>query len=797
MKRAKRPKKKPVPKRRPPAAREPKPKPAPMSMYCLECREFVDDYCQDHPGEHSNVLMTEAEARIYRATGKLPIGVTLRRKHAQEQRQGRERRTAQKIARKLGHEVYNPPPVESNPWFSPPALQYVARFNPPRECRTCGCEQRVDPTTKLCSWCRADAAGRPYGSCDECHGARDRDLSCACEPPGEVGRSRRRMGHNPAPSRAQRPRAGTARDISTENPADVYGRWSANPYRFSEPSPNPAATLAELRRQRQALWRKFMKQGGRGVELADLIDELDRKIELKESRSGSASPNPAAAWHPGGGLSVDGGYMPGSGRYHHHRRPRHEFDYGAGRWYGGEWYPGGGHFESNPADAYGRWGTNPADAYGRWSVNPGCRTVDEGQSLECWYTNPHDEDSDEAGDDEPMDCPQCGGPAMSMGSLGSRAWFRCRDCGWEFARVESADMPARGPHARDSSGTGSNPTLTHCGPCSRHQHARCQRGQATLGGDCDCWCQRDRDRPGRHPLTEAAYRQGMAEGEINEGEEVYESNPGGYANPFAPNPPIMENGCYGVHFHGDPPAGLFEAAHGRAARRNPAVFGGLDYGEQPDEITVRGRQVPVTYSKSGRYHRARVADPDEFTQIRTSRARGPRAGMSADSTLDDKGIKFLIGRRAGKKGPRGGQTEITSYMFDATRYTPQNAVRWLEGHKVPQPLLLDVAPVEASSRRLAISGSAPERVRTPLRKVAKKVAARKKREAAVASGKKRAYRTGPTDDRRCTETDTHGRRCKGWTVTGKTICGLHAGGFMKTAGPAKKAGSQRRGKKVG
>ena len=680
--------------------------------------------------------------------------------------------------------------AQSNPWFSPPALQYVARFNPPRECRTCGCEQRVDPTTKLCSWCRADAAGRPYGSCDECRGARDRDLSCACEPPGEVGRSR---------SRAQRPRAGTARDISTENPADVYGRWSANPYRFSEPSPNPAATLAELRRQRQALWRKFMKQGGRGVELADLIDELDRKIELKESRSGSASPNPAAAWHPGGGLSVDGGYMPGSGRYHHHRRPRSEFDYGAGRWYGGEWYPGGGHFESNPADAYGRWSANPADAYGRWSANPGCRTVDEGQSLECWYTNPHDEDSDEdsdeAGDDEPMDCPQCGGPAMSMGSLGSRAWFRCRDCGWEF-----------------SSGTGSNPTLTHCGPCSRHQHARCQRGQDTLGGDCDCWCQRDRDRPGRHPLTEAAYRQGMSEGEINEGEEEhYESNPGGFANLFATNPPVMENGCYGVHFHGDPPAGLFEAAHGRKARRNPAGRStptweesdmkrrfnqklshedyvnlyGADFDLDVPSIAVRGLSVPVSYSKGGRYHRARVADPDEFSQIRTK------------TLSESKGIKALIGRHDGAAGPRGGKTEIQSYLFDATRYTPQNAVRWLEGHKVPQPLLLDVAPVEASSRRLAISGSAPERVRTPLRKVAKKVAARKKREAAVASGKKRAYRTGPTDDRRCTETDTHGRRCKGWTVKGKTICGLHAGGFMKTAGPAKKAGSQRRGKKVG
>ena len=32
---------------------------------------------------------------------------------------------------------------------------------------------------------------------------------------------------------------------------------------------------------------------------------------------------------------------------------------------------------------------------------------------------------------EPQDCPLCGGPAGSMGTLGRREHFRCRDCGKE------------------------------------------------------------------------------------------------------------------------------------------------------------------------------------------------------------------------------------------------------------------------------------------------------------------------------------------------------------------------------
>lgn len=30
-------------------------------------------------------------------------------------------------------------------------------------------------------------------------------------------------------------------------------------------------------------------------------------------------------------------------------------------------------------------------------------------------------------------CPMCGGLGAFMGALGYLCWFRCLDCGWEFA----------------------------------------------------------------------------------------------------------------------------------------------------------------------------------------------------------------------------------------------------------------------------------------------------------------------------------------------------------------------------
>lgn len=33
-------------------------------------------------------------------------------------------------------------------------------------------------------------------------------------------------------------------------------------------------------------------------------------------------------------------------------------------------------------------------------------------------------------------CPECGGTGTFMGSLGRSEWFRCRDCGHEYAGEE-------------------------------------------------------------------------------------------------------------------------------------------------------------------------------------------------------------------------------------------------------------------------------------------------------------------------------------------------------------------------
>jgi hypothetical protein len=31
-------------------------------------------------------------------------------------------------------------------------------------------------------------------------------------------------------------------------------------------------------------------------------------------------------------------------------------------------------------------------------------------------------------------CPQCTGPGIYLGPLGTAEWFRCRSCGWEFEK---------------------------------------------------------------------------------------------------------------------------------------------------------------------------------------------------------------------------------------------------------------------------------------------------------------------------------------------------------------------------
>lgn len=32
-----------------------------------------------------------------------------------------------------------------------------------------------------------------------------------------------------------------------------------------------------------------------------------------------------------------------------------------------------------------------------------------------------------------MSCPQCDGPGLPLGALGTTVWFRCWNCGWQFS----------------------------------------------------------------------------------------------------------------------------------------------------------------------------------------------------------------------------------------------------------------------------------------------------------------------------------------------------------------------------
>lgn len=44
---------------------------------------------------------------------------------------------------------------------------------------------------------------------------------------------------------------------------------------------------------------------------------------------------------------------------------------------------------------------------------------------------------------EPKTCPACGGPLALLGSLGSREWLRCLDCGLESSHASGTKLRKR------------------------------------------------------------------------------------------------------------------------------------------------------------------------------------------------------------------------------------------------------------------------------------------------------------------------------------------------------------------
>lgn len=74
----------------------------------------------------------------------------------------------------------------------------------------------------------------------------------------------------------------------------------------------------------------------------------------------------------------------------------------------------------------------------------------------------------------------------------------------------------------------------------------------------------------------------------------------------------------------------------------------------------------MSIEKTANYVRVRQADPSLFVK---ESFRTINIDLSA-------GIKAVVGRRPGKDG-----TEVQSYMFDKSRFSVEDAKRWIEDHK--------------------------------------------------------------------------------------------------------------------
>lgn len=86
------------------------------------------------------------------------------------------------------------------------------------------------------------------------------------------------------------------------------------------------------------------------------------------------------------------------------------------------------------------------------------------------------------------------------------------------------------------------------------------------------------------------------------------------------------------------------------------------------QISYGGKLVNV-YSNKGSYHHVSLKDSKLFK------------GIYSKTLSNTKGIKARVGVRK-TTGARGGTTQIQSYLFDATKYSPRMVVAWIKRHKV-------------------------------------------------------------------------------------------------------------------
>lgn len=79
------------------------------------------------------------------------------------------------------------------------------------------------------------------------------------------------------------------------------------------------------------------------------------------------------------------------------------------------------------------------DGYGD-PIPPGHGETDGATALLSAGSDVYDDDAWDALLDAPLSCPLCTGDLIPMGSLGTRAWFRCRACGLDQSHVLPYDQ---------------------------------------------------------------------------------------------------------------------------------------------------------------------------------------------------------------------------------------------------------------------------------------------------------------------------------------------------------------------
>ena len=205
----------------------------------------------------------------------------------------------------------------NNPWWSPPAMQYVARFtgNP----------------SDLCKVCR-----RQLSDQDMRHGYE----TCAQCAPGHVPEGSR---YHENPSDLM-PFLEWGTKTKGHGLLDYVGGYQGPPgtdFATNPCSSNPDCPECGSDMFKAGLPYRVGTGSGRTASVQVHVCEECGHEEHEDS------PENNPSYHPGGGVRRGGNFYPGGGRAHHGG-----YHPGGGRQYHGEYYPGGGHYERNPEERH-------------------------------------------------------------------------------------------------------------------------------------------------------------------------------------------------------------------------------------------------------------------------------------------------------------------------------------------------------------------------------------------------------------------------------------------------------------